>query len=126
VALATSREFLDIARDSGQSWQAKIVLSGRGFDQMSETAGLPPAIFARRVARKLGRALGMKQLPELDQRLVQMERVFRAPPLTPELISEIRLISPHCDLAPSERHKPIADHRALRHAAIPGVYSTTR
>jgi len=47
----------------------------------------------------------MKQLPELDQRLAQMERIFHAPSLTPELIAAIKLISPHCDLAPRERHR---------------------
>ncbi len=34
-----------------------------------------------------------------------MERVFCAPPLTPELISAIKLISPHCDLRQSERYR---------------------
>jgi hypothetical protein len=34
-----------------------------------------------------------------------MERIFRAPPLTPELIAAIRLISPHCDLAANEEHR---------------------
>ena len=60
---------------------------------------------AQRVARKIRRVLGIKQLPELDQRLAQMERIFHAPPLTSELIAAIKLISPHCDLAPSEGHR---------------------
>ena len=51
------------------------------------------------------RVLVMKQFPELDQRLAQMERIFRAPPLTPELIAAIKLISPQYDLAPSERDR---------------------
>jgi hypothetical protein len=59
----------------------------------------------QRVARKIRRVLGIKQLPELDKRLAQMERIFHAPPLTPELIAAIKLISPHCDLAASERHR---------------------
>jgi SAM-dependent methyltransferase len=58
-----------------------------------------------RVSRKIRRVLGIKQLPELDQRLSRMERIFHAPPLTSELIAAIKLISPHCDLAASERHR---------------------
>jgi hypothetical protein len=59
---------------------------------------------AQRTGRKVRRVLGIKRLPELDQRLSRMERVFRAPRLTPELIAAIKLISPHFDLAPNERH----------------------
>jgi hypothetical protein len=60
---------------------------------------------ARRVAGNIGRALGIKALPRQNQRLAQMEQVFRSPPLTPELIGAIKLIAPHFDLAPSERHR---------------------
>jgi len=50
----------------------------------------------------------MKNLPKLDPRLAQMERIFRAPPLTPDLTAAIKLISPHhCDLAASEEHRLI-------------------
>lgn len=47
----------------------------------------------------------MTLLPELDQRLAQMEHVFRAPPLTPELLAAIKLITPHFDLAPVEHDR---------------------
>jgi SAM-dependent methyltransferase len=63
------------------------------------------AALARRVARKIRSTLGMKRLPELDPRLAGMEGIFHAPPLTPELIAAIKLISPHCDLALRERHR---------------------
>jgi len=44
-------------------------------------------------------------LPDLDPRFTGMQRVFRSPPLTPELIAAIKLISPHCDFAPTEKHR---------------------
>jgi hypothetical protein len=44
-----------------------------------------------------GRRAPQPGIPELDARLTSMERVFRAPPLTPELVAAIKLISPHCD-----------------------------
>ncbi|MGB7077437.1 MAG: hypothetical protein WBD53_09625 [Xanthobacteraceae bacterium] len=49
--------------------------------------------------------MGIKPLPDLDERLSQKERIFRAPPLTPEIISAIKLISPHCDLGQSDRYR---------------------
>ena len=60
---------------------------------------------AHRLARKLRHALGMKHLPELDPHLVQKERVFRAPPLTSELIAAIEGISPHCELSAREQDR---------------------
>jgi hypothetical protein len=60
---------------------------------------------ALRIARKIRRVLGIKQPPELDQRLAQMERIFRSPPLTTELIAAIKLISPQWDLASRERDR---------------------
>ena len=41
-------------------------------------------------------------LAELRASLTQKERVFRAPPLTPELCAAIKLISPQFDLTPDE------------------------
>jgi|SRR5215469_13480036 len=62
---------------------------------------------ARRAARQLAWALGIKSLPKLDLRLAQMERIFRAPPLTPDLIAAIKLISPQFDLSASEPHRMV-------------------
>ena len=50
---------------------------------------------------------GVELIPELDPRLTAMERVFRAPPLTPELVEAIKLISPHCDFTVDDRYRPI-------------------
>jgi hypothetical protein len=47
----------------------------------------------------------IKQLPELDRRLARMEQIFHSPPLTPELIAAIKLISPLFDLAPKKAHR---------------------
>src|SRR5271169_1891159 len=59
----------------------------------------------RRIAGKISRLFGIKQLPELDPRLAQMEKIFRAPPLDPGLIAAIKLISPQYELAPRERDR---------------------
>jgi len=37
---------------------------------------------------------------ELDNRLAQKEHVFKEPPLTPEIVAAIKLISPQFDLKP--------------------------
>jgi hypothetical protein len=65
-------------------------------------AGPFPVTWARRLARKSRGLVGIKQLPELDRRLARMEQVFHSPPLTPELIAAIRLISPQFGLAPKK------------------------
>lgn len=57
----------------------------------------------RRVVRKIGRLFGIKRLPELDPRLSQMERIFRAPPLTRKLRAAIKRISPQFDLRKRDR-----------------------
>lgn len=56
---------------------------------------------------RVRRALSIKELPILDPRLANMERVFRAPELTSELIAAIRLISPHCDLKLGEKFRSV-------------------
>jgi len=54
------------------------------------------------------RTIGPKEVPELDARLAGMERVFKAPPLTPKLIAAIKLISPHCAFtAADEKYKSV-------------------
>src|SRR5262245_38269086 len=45
------------------------------------------------IQRSLGR-LGREGLPPLSADLTRLERVFHAPPLTPDLVAAIRLISP--------------------------------
>jgi hypothetical protein len=47
----------------------------------------------------------MEVLPPLNEELAKMEQVFRLPPLTPELVAAIRLISPQYDLTTSERSR---------------------
>jgi hypothetical protein len=54
-----------------------------------------------------GRGAPDCEVPELDSRLSGMQRVFRAPPLTPELVAAIKLISPHCDFTDSEQYRAI-------------------
>jgi SAM-dependent methyltransferase len=62
----------------------------------------------RKILGGIRRFLGARQAPSLDPRLSQMEAIFKAPPLTRELVAAIRLISPHCDLSPGNpRHREI-------------------
>jgi hypothetical protein len=49
----------------------------------------------------------MGNVPELDPRLAGRERVFRAPPLTEELVAAVKLISPQYDLAIGETYRTI-------------------
>ena len=52
--------------------------------------------------RRIKRAIcGPSQL-KLDSGLAKLERVFRSPPMTPELVRAIRLIAPHFDFQPDE------------------------
>jgi len=48
---------------------------------------------------------GFTESPEFDPRLTGKERVFRAPRLTPELISAIKLISPQFDFTATEQSR---------------------
>jgi hypothetical protein len=48
-----------------------------------------------------------ERTPKLDPRLTGMEQVFRAPPLTPELVAAIKLISPHCDFPATETYRSL-------------------
>jgi hypothetical protein len=62
----------------------------------------------RGLARRIRDAIGLDhRAPELDSRLATMERVFRSPPFTPELVAAIKLISPHCDFKPTEKYREI-------------------
>jgi hypothetical protein len=69
-----------------------------------------------------GLAVGLKELPALDTRLAGMERVFRAPPLTPELVAAIKRISPHCDFTASENYRSLWE--ADQNGACWGEYET--
>lgn len=51
------------------------------------------------------RALGRESLPPLSADLTRLERVFLAPPLTPDLVAAIRLISPQFKLTTSEKSR---------------------
>lgn len=46
-----------------------------------------------------------QRIPPLDERLASKEQVFRAPPLTPELVAAPRLISPHLDFGTGENYR---------------------
>lgn len=61
----------------------------------------------RGLIQRLGEAIGVRPVPVMDERLTSMEQVFHAPPLTPELVAAIRLISPHCDFTPREKYRLI-------------------
>jgi hypothetical protein len=56
------------------------------------------------LVRRLRGAFTRTLVPELDERLAKMERVFHAPPLTKELVASIKLISPHCNFTTDERY----------------------
>lgn len=59
----------------------------------------------RRIARRLRRVAGFSVDMPSDSRQMTIERVFHAPPLTPELIAAIHLISPQLRLTKSERDR---------------------
>lgn len=57
------------------------------------------------IIRSVRRVLGLRPDMRLDPRLAAMERVFLAPPLTPELAAAIRLISPQFPIAATEQDR---------------------
>jgi hypothetical protein len=61
----------------------------------------------RGMVGRVARAVGFSPAPQLDPRLAGMEPLFRAPPLTPELVSAFKLIAPHFDFRPRERDRKI-------------------
>lgn len=77
-------------------------------------------IGAKRLIKQGLKALGITTLPELDGRLAGLERVFRAPPLTRELVAAIKLISPQFDLTTSEKSR--AHWEADQNGACWGEY----
>jgi hypothetical protein len=56
-----------------------------------------------KIIHHMRRAFGIKTLPRLDKELAGMERTFYAPPLTPELVAAIKMISPQFVLTSSEK-----------------------
>jgi hypothetical protein len=56
---------------------------------------------------RFARAVGVRPAPQLDETLAGMERIFHAPPLTPDLVAAFRLIAPHFDFTPGERDRKI-------------------
>ncbi len=57
------------------------------------------------IVRRVRRAFGLSPARRLNPRLAAMERVFHAPPLTPELAAAIRLISPQFPVTPTEEDR---------------------
>ena len=57
------------------------------------------------IVRRVRRAFGLSPTRQLDLRLAALERVFHAPPLTPELAAAIRLISPQFPVSPTEEDR---------------------
>jgi SAM-dependent methyltransferase len=67
------------------------------------------------VARSLKRAIfGSPNVPTINPTLAAMEHVFRAPPLTPELVAAIKLIAPHFQITTDDKYRKIweADQNA--------------
>lgn len=58
-----------------------------------------------RLVRRVSHKILPKPITSLDKRLAGMERVFHAPPFTPELVAAIRLISPHLDFGTGEKYR---------------------
>lgn len=60
----------------------------------------------RRICRswsgRLQERYGLRHVRQLDPRLVRLEGIFRAPPLTPHLFDAIKRISPHSMFEPDE------------------------
>ncbi len=66
--------------------------------------------------------LGIAVLPPLDAKLIELPRLFRAPPLTPELVAAIRQISPQFTLTASDRSREFWE--AEQNGACWGEYET--
>jgi hypothetical protein len=82
-----------------------MTLTGKGIWRMLDCAsGL---VTFRGLVKRALQATGFKVLPRLDPRLAGLERVFRAPPLTPELVAAIKLIAPHYDFRTSEKFRSV-------------------
>lgn len=60
---------------------------------------------ARRLFKRVLRTFGVENLPPLDEHLTSLERVFRLPPLIPELVQAISRISPQYELTTSEKSR---------------------
>src|ERR1700722_10225593 len=60
---------------------------------------------AQQLIKRILRTLGVERLPPLDEDLARLERVFRLPRLTPDLVGAIRLISPQYNLTTSEKSR---------------------
>ena len=70
---------------------------------MSPSPRRSPALVLNRLMSSLRRKLKLRHsLSELDPELAAKELFFRAPPLTPELVAAIKLISPQFHLRPDE------------------------
>ncbi len=70
---------------------------------MSQSSSRSPALIVNRLMSSLRRKLKLRHaLSELDPELAAKELFFRAPPLTPELVAAIKLISPQFHLRPDE------------------------
>jgi SAM-dependent methyltransferase len=57
------------------------------------------------LVRRIQRVIDLGTERERRAKVAEMERVFQAPPLTTELVSAIKLISPHLDFAPTEQNR---------------------
>ncbi len=70
---------------------------------MSPSSTRSPALIVNRLMSSLRRKLKLRHaLSELDPELAAKELFFHAPPLTPELVAAIKLISPQFHLRPDE------------------------
>ena len=59
----------------------------------------------KKLIKRVLTTLGVKTIPHLDKKLAGVERVFKAPPFTPELVESIRLISPQFHLTTNEKSR---------------------
>lgn len=55
--------------------------------------------------QQIGQATNSTAMTEINPQLADMERVFRAPPMTPELLAAIKLISPQFEFTASEKSR---------------------
>jgi hypothetical protein len=70
-------------------------------------AGVPLGGMRREEGLKSRASQSILPPPFLDQRLSQMERVFRSPPFTKTLVQAIQLIAPHYNFSPTEFNRLI-------------------
>ena len=71
-------------------------------------------VSVRGAVNRVKRVIYGPPLPKLNPRFANLERVFRSPPMTRELVRAILLIAPHLDFRPNEFARGFWESRTER------------